>query len=137
MCCRLLLAALCLSVLPAFAQDHLLNSGNADRNTQQVPDFRTPPASTASEPWRILPKQDSDREQGVVMSAKELGDLGLEGIGVSPDGRLMPETTCYAIRSYVVARDHKHSDSVHPAGYTTCVPATRYRLKTADAHITP
>jgi hypothetical protein len=40
------------------------------------------------------------------------------------------DTLCYAIRSYVVARDSKHSDSVHRVGYTTCVPASRYRLRT-------
>ena len=40
------------------------------------------------------------------------------------------DSLCYAIRSYVVARDSKHSDSVHPVGYTTCVPASRYQLRT-------
>jgi len=43
---------------------------------------------------------------------------------------LPADTLCYAIRSYVVARDSKHSDSVHPVGYTTCVPASRYQLRT-------
>lgn len=39
--------------------------------------------------------------------------------------------TCYAIRSYVVARDSKDSDSVHPAGYSTCVPSNKVQLKSA------
>jgi len=43
---------------------------------------------------------------------------------------LPADSLCYSIRSYVVARDSKHSDSVHPVGYTTCVPASRYRLRT-------
>jgi len=129
---RLLLAALCLSVLPAFAQDHSLVSGNADRNLQPVADFRTPPASTASESWRILPEQDSDKDKNLTLTQR---DLGPEGVLASSPGSLAPESMCYSIRSYVVARDSKHSDSVHPAGYTTCVPATRYRLKTADGHL--
>lgn len=40
------------------------------------------------------------------------------------------DTTCYVISSYVVARDSKNSDAVHPVSYTTCVPASRYRLRT-------
>jgi len=44
------------------------------------------------------------------------------------------DSYCLKIRSYVVARDSKNSDSVHPAGYTTCVPANRFRLKTTVEH---
>jgi len=43
--------------------------------------------------------------------------------------------TCYAIRSYVVARDSKDSDSTHPAGYSTCQPSNRYRVKRADLRV--
>ena len=44
------------------------------------------------------------------------------------------DSYCLKIRSYVVARDSKNSDSVHPAGYTTCVPANRFRLRTTVEH---
>jgi len=37
---------------------------------------------------------------------------------------------CYTMRSYVVARDSKHSDSTHPVSYSTCQKASRYRLRT-------
>jgi len=40
--------------------------------------------------------------------------------------------TCYAIRSYVVARDSKTSDSTHPVSYSTCEPAARYQLRTTE-----
>jgi hypothetical protein len=46
------------------------------------------------------------------------------------DGPLDGDTTCYTIRSYVVARDSKDSDSTHMTGYSTCQPASRYRVKT-------
>jgi hypothetical protein len=39
---------------------------------------------------------------------------------------------CYAIRSYVVARDSKNSDSTHPVSYSTCQPAARYQLRTTE-----
>jgi hypothetical protein len=42
------------------------------------------------------------------------------------------ENTCYAIRSYVVARDEKDSDSTHLVHYSVCQPANRYRLRTAQ-----
>lgn len=40
--------------------------------------------------------------------------------------------TCYAIRSYVVARDSNDSDSTHPVRYSTCQPAARYQLRTTE-----
>lgn len=126
---RLLLVALCLCSLPAFTQDHSLILGDADRNALQVPEVLTPPAATPSEPWRLLPKKDSDKDTGLILGLNPQ-ELGSEGVPVAA------ETYCFSIRSYVVARDSKHSDSVHPVGYSTCVPASRYRLKTADAHLT-
>jgi len=45
------------------------------------------------------------------------------------------DTTCYAIRSYVVARDAKDSDSTHPAGYSTCRPSDRYHVKSAEIRV--
>jgi hypothetical protein len=40
------------------------------------------------------------------------------------------DRTCLYIRDYVVVRDSPHSDSVHRDGYTTCVPAARFRVYT-------
>ena len=42
------------------------------------------------------------------------------------------DTTCYKIRSYVVARDSQNSDSTHPVSYSTCQPAARYKVKTTE-----
>ena len=44
------------------------------------------------------------------------------------------DTTCYAIRSYLVVRDSPDSDSTHRDGSTTCVPAARFRVHTAVDH---
>lgn len=64
----------------------------------------------------------------------------LDAKAVQPPTELQGEpgddTTCYSIRSYVVARDSKYSDAVHPVSYTTCVPASRYRLRTTVGHAT-
>ena len=38
---------------------------------------------------------------------------------------------CLKMRSYLMARDGNNSDSTHLVGYSTCLPASRYRLRTA------
>jgi hypothetical protein len=38
------------------------------------------------------------------------------------------DRTCLSIRDYRVVRDGPNSDSTHPGGYTTCVPAARFRI---------
>jgi hypothetical protein len=49
-----------------------------------------------------------------------------------PSNESNADPTCYTIRSYVVARDSKDSDSTHPAGYSTCLASDRYHVKTAE-----
>jgi hypothetical protein len=44
-----------------------------------------------------------------------------------PAGRGM----CYAMRSYIVARDAPGSDATHIAKYTTCTPASAFQVKRA------
>lgn len=56
-------------------------------------------------------------------------------VKVSHDGEfaeLPDDPVCYSIRSYVVARDCKDSDSTHPVSESTCQPAPRYGLRTSD-----
>jgi len=51
------------------------------------------------------------------------------------NGPLDADATCFTMRSYVVARDSKDSDSTHPAGYSTCQPSNRYQVKSADLRV--
>jgi hypothetical protein len=69
------------------------------------------------------------------LDPERLGQYRLNQIKIDPPLRLKTETldsdvTCYTIRTYVVARDSKDSDSTHPAGYSTCQPSAQYQLKT-------
>jgi hypothetical protein len=43
----------------------------------------------------------------------------------------VPDTdhVCFTMRTYVVARDSKDSDSVHPVRYSTCTPAGKRQVK--------
>jgi hypothetical protein len=42
----------------------------------------------------------------------------------------LADVACLAIRRYRMVRDDAHSDAVHFGGYTTCVPAARFRMYT-------
>lgn len=44
-------------------------------------------------------------------------------------------TVCYTIDSYVVARDGKDSDAVHPVGSSTCIRGSQIHLKSADVTV--
>ena len=45
------------------------------------------------------------------------------------------EPTCYAMRTYTVARVDPHSDETRPARYTTCPKAWKFDLRNADATV--
>jgi hypothetical protein len=78
---------------------------------------------------------------------KKIGQNKIDQFRIGPNGRPFkvqtPDTllsglpgqdnSCYAIRSYVVARDDKNSDSTHLVGYSTCQPSSRYHVKSAEA----
>lgn len=57
----------------------------------------------------------------------EVRDRSNHGVPVR-DPQFLGTADCLTIRSYRVVRDDPHSDSTHRDGYTTCVPAARFRL---------
>ena len=83
----------------------------------------------------LPPQFETDQNK----NAKTLLDLTPE---LGPGSVIYPEqlaggATCYAIRSYVVARDRKNSDSVHPVSSSTCVSANKVQLKNATGSAPP
>jgi len=126
----------------------------AQTKTNPALSFNTPDtgksvAASSSEPWKILtqspaqlslptasfPKSPTDRSFDPFLISRSEGANILDG-NIDPNivvrgSAAGADTYCLKIRSYVVARDSKNSDSVHPVGYTTCVPASRFRLRTA------
>jgi hypothetical protein len=143
---QLLAAALVASSALAFAQtktDSLTVSDQAAASK--------PAATASSEPWKFIPKQLADANSGkdtlnrlhidqykvfrsdtntrtLLVSPDADAGVILSGLGGDVDG----VTNCLKIRSYVVARDSKDSDSTHPVSYSTCQPAKRYGLRTTD-----
>lgn len=135
---RLLTALLLVCSAAAFAQ------GQSEPYTGST----QAPEVTPSEPWRIIPDEPADggtgrnplerlrTDQYKVFRFKPDGRtriLILDADTVaSLEGQPVTDSICYSIRSYVVARDHKDSDSTHPVGSSTCQPASRYHVRNAQ-----
>jgi len=145
---RLLAATLLFCALPGFAQH---NPGTPLTN------FRTPAAEPA-ELWTMIPEPEmNSARQAVDRDSSDHAkiDLAHEAerliasipfdpnsqtltVKASPDGKILSwaleDRSCLTLRSYVVARDSKDSDSTHLVSYSTCQPAARYRVKTTEMH---
>jgi hypothetical protein len=128
---RLLLAALLICSLPAFSQDQEMSTAQIPANGASVSGANRNAAATPSEPWKIIPNPPSDLNSDSADHVRVDQFRLNQGPVISPwVVPLDADTTCYTMRSYVVARDSKDSESTHPAGYSTCQPASRYRVKT-------
>ena len=146
---RLLMAISLISSASAFAQ--MQNDSSTPANQAATP-IAAQIATQNPSPFKIdqlsdpfLPEQNTESprlllepfpqhsKEDEVLLKLNYGDLAAN---LNPDARMVVpgDSYCLKIRSYVVARDSKNSDSVHPAGYTTCVPATRFRLRTTEEH---
>jgi len=153
---RLLAAVLVVCSLPTFAQDQQSQSsspstwrvvvrstkGNILEGDAFLFLLKLNSSARPAEPWRIFPSQPASYDSGQnALDPARLDQYRLDQIRGDPSLRhlkldkLDAETTCYAIRSYVVARDSKDSDSTHPAGYSTCQPSNRYQVKSADLRV--
>jgi hypothetical protein len=92
--------------------------------------------STESQKLLLEPFPQNSKEDEILLKR----DYGQITAKLNPDSRMVvpfltgDDSYCLKIRSYTVARDSKNSDSVHPTGYTTCVAASRFRLRTTEGH---
>jgi len=142
---RAFVAALVFCSLPSFCQV------TPQPNFPKKPDLGIK-TSQSSDPWRIVPDDATPQDplarivsgSNAYLIGKDQGfsfhfipPLETDKMAVGPDGESGADSVCYTIRSYVVARDSKDSDSVHPVAYSTCQPATHYRLRTAVVQTGP
>jgi len=136
---RLFAAALVLGSIFVHAQNL---SSQAPSQAQAKNDL-----AASSEPWKILPGQSADAASGVTPLDRLPADPSkIDQFRIAPNGRPFVlenplegavselEGQCFAIRSYVMARDSKDSDSTHLVSYSTCVPSNRYRVRKAVLH---
>ena len=117
---RLIIVALLLCPAAVFSQEQQVQPSTG--TSVAIVSQATAP-ETLSEPWRFIPPDISLSQSPRI--------LRFGSPGPSSD-----DFVCLKIRSYVVARDSKDSDSVHPVKYSTCQLASRYQLKTTELHET-
>jgi hypothetical protein len=150
---HLVLLGLLVLPLPALAQSE---TGSTPLPAGGGPDPSASLLTPTSAPWRLVYRGPSDttglpvpfempQSRSAVSRSGDLikiPDLEEPVAASGPFSALPPVRTdirpaesCYAIRSYVVARDEKDSDSTHLVHYSVCQPASRYRLRTAQAEI--
>lgn len=143
---RLLMAISLVCSISAFAQTQ-------NNRTSPSTNVTAPSSLTAanSEPWKILAEPEASSRSTADSPSQSLMDHSKDPfLSGNPSGPLLNgsidpnmavrysvaggDSYCLNIHSYVVARDRRNSDSVHLVGSTTCVPASRFRLRTADIH---
>jgi len=143
---RLCVAALVACSTLAFAQTETDSVAVSDEVSASQP-----ATAASSEPWKFIPNELADASSGkdplnrlqidkykvfrsntntrtLPLGPGADASMVLSGMGGDLDG----VTTCLKIRSYVMARDSKDSDSTHPVGYSTCQPASKYRVRTTQ-----
>jgi hypothetical protein len=152
---RFLAAALLFWSVSCFAQDRQpIGDLPAFHQVQSVPVFGSA-AAAPSAPWRLapndpqhvgastplehtqqFPKQEFKSELARHVSTAPLGAeaqlmASPRQFVIGPDG-VLSDSICYTIRSYVVARDAKGSDATHLVRSSTCQPASRFHVRTAQ-----
>jgi|tagenome__1003787_1003787.scaffolds.fasta_scaffold20989466_2 hypothetical protein len=142
---RLLISALMLCSLSAFGQTEFIasrNSAGAASKDLAVSASTLQKSATPSDGRIISQQYESGQDTAGRISGPLTFPVQIENRAVLPtisqattDRISIPldaesrDSTCFAIRSYVVARDSKDSESTHPVAYSTCQPSSRYRLR--------
>jgi hypothetical protein len=157
---RLLVAVFILCASSTFAQEQHLTSDRLHGDSFDIFDnyFASAPATTLSEPWRIIPEQPQQTDSSasspntandearskvlakqVEQASRILASIPFDPdsqrfwIKFSPEGEVqqwgLADKVCLVLRTYVVARDSKDSDATHLVRSSICQPASRYSLK--------
>ena len=136
-----LAALLLFCCLPAVAQQST-DFFAVDKSAKTLPDFSTL-RDAPSQPWQVVPNPPAELSSGQDHIRVDQFRLDQGKVYTSAptftfkaasrwDDSLDGDATCYTMRSYVVARDSKGSDSTHLVSYSTCQPAARYGVKTTE-----
>jgi hypothetical protein len=139
---RLVVVVLLVGSIPAISQEQQSQSQSPQDNSRVAAKASTFAAG------QLQPRSGADaesllRDLGTRQRQIELGEHGSALLVDRSDGgqflvipmqsddvELLGDEICYTIRSYVVARDTRDSDSTHPVKSSTCQMASRFRVKT-------
>ena len=129
LCFLLLLSVLLAGV--SYAQDARMDSLKNDSLKRDLP--------KKDSPEKDSPRSDSSK----ATSSRSQSDFSASHFADGAEDRLVfnikPElfkpdssgTSCAYMRTYRVKRQARGSDTVFPAGYTTCVPMQRFEMRSA------
>ena len=128
---RLLVAAVLLGATQTYAQVQAGDPSNAfptidQYGTDPLFNFDSVDQSNGSPDSPVKAQSESRTERLSLLDTERNGPQFVPGVPLQADA------TCFAIRSYRVVRDDPHSDSIHRDGYTSCVPAARFRVYTTE-----
>jgi hypothetical protein len=115
---------------PNTAINSLVQSPSSSRNL--IPDREAQNRPEEPAAWCVSSRSSDSNSPALttpVLSSQELAQRTRSRAQVEPS---LKGDTCYYIRSYLMARDSKDSDSTHLVGTSTCQPALQYGLKTTD-----
>jgi len=103
----------------AFAEDQPRKTEHSSATIVKPPAFTVPSSGNSPATYNF------------VDSSKRLQILDPSLLGPNPDA------TCFTMRTYMVKRDDRDSDTVHPVGYTTCQPSPRFDVKITRKPVEP
>jgi hypothetical protein len=136
---RLLVAALFLSSTWLLAQDHPPNpyqlpaNSNLDSISETgrlgIDQLGSTSATVLENPFLSFQTPEPTRFGQDQVQIKVRDVQQVDNFAIPPYS--FADHYCLKMRSYLMARDGKNSDSTHLVGYSTCLPASRYRLRTA------
>ncbi len=108
----------------AFSQSESLRSGAPLLSTQDVIDAGRFPTSARLDDLSAPEAAGANEDEFNLTPQRLL--RGLRSPVLAED-----DSTCYFIRSYRVRRDDPESDATRPAGYSTCLSASRLQMRSA------
>jgi hypothetical protein len=132
---RFAVSGLFLCSVPCFSQVYVSPAYVAPQHSHSLDHTAASPLKTRdfsafklSDPWRIAPSQAIELSSGM----ETLEENGMAKAKSEIDIRSSRETRdCFAIRSYLMARENKNSDATHLKAYSICQPSSQYQVKSA------
>ena len=132
---RFAVSALVLCPVPCFSQAYVSPAYVAPQHSHALDHTAASPFQKGdfsrfklSAPWPFAPNQTTELSSG--METLEQNGRAKEKAEI--DVRSSRETRdCFAIRSYLMARENKNSDATYLKAYSICQPSSQYQVKSA------
>jgi hypothetical protein len=106
-------------------------TANAPAIKSETPDSNSP-AILPDKPQLDRTRSAPENNERALIAAQPIIEHGGDLVLREPADQ---DELCYSLRTYIVARDDKKSDSTHVVRQVKCTPATKFGVKSADIRI--